>query len=94
MADSALIDHLASLSHLSFEGAEKERMAVDMESIMKLMDTVAVVAFSDAEEQLVPDDGMDLLREDIPADSMPAEVLFSNAKEKVLPFVAVPKIMD
>ncbi len=88
------IDRLAALAHLSFEGEEKEQMAADMEGIMKLMDTIAKMDFSDAMDPVPADGGMELLREDIIEASRPAEKLLSNAKEKSHPYFAVPKMMD
>ena len=94
MKDPALIDHLASLSRLSFEGAEKEQMAKDMESIMKLMDTITEVEISEADYPLTAEGGMELLREDGIAASMSAEDALKNAKGKLYHFIAVQKLMD
>lgn len=94
MKDHALIDHLAALSRLSFDGEEKERMAADMESIMKLMDTVTEVELSEADYPLTAEGGMELLREDALEASMPVEEVLSNTKGKLYHFIAVQKLMD
>ncbi len=94
MKDLKLIDHLAALSRLSFEGEEKERMANDMESIMKLMDTITEVEISEADYPLTAEGGMELLREDEIKDSTPVEEILSNTKGKLYHFIAVQKLMD
>ncbi len=94
MKDLKLIDHLAALSRLSFEGEEKERMANDMESIMKLMDTITEVEISEADYPLTAEGGMELLREDELKDSTPVEEILSNTKGKLYHFIAVQKLMD
>lgn len=94
MNHSDLIDHLAKLSKLSFEGEAKDKMAKDMESIMRLMDTVTEVEISEAEYPLTSEGGMELLREDEIAPSMSAEDALANAKGKLYHFIAVQKLMD
>ncbi len=94
MKDLKLIDHLAALSRLSFEGEEKERMANDMESIMKLMDTITEVEISEADYPLTAEGGMELLREDEIKDSTPVEEILANTKGKLYHFIAVQKLMD
>ncbi len=94
MKDQALIDHLAALSRLSFDGEAKEKMAADMESIMKLMDTITEVEISEEDYPLTAEGGMELLREDELKESMPVEDALANAKGKLYHFIAVQKLMD
>ena len=94
MKDQALIDHLAALSRLSFDGDAKEKMAADMESIMKLMDTITQVEISEQDYPLTAEGGMELLREDELQPSMPVEDALANAKGKLYHFIAVQKLMD
>ena len=94
MKDQTLIDHLAALSRLSFEGEAKEKMAGDMESIMKVMDTITEVEISEEEYPLTAEGGMELLREDTLEASMPVEDALANAKGKLYHFIAVQKLMD
>jgi aspartyl-tRNA(Asn)/glutamyl-tRNA(Gln) amidotransferase subunit C len=89
-----LIDHLAALSRLSFEGEEKEKMVKDMESIMQLMDTITEVEISEADYPLTAEGGMELLREDEIKDSTPVDEILSNTKGKLYHFIAVQKLMD
>ncbi len=94
MKDHALIDHLAALSRLSFDGEGKEQMSKDMESIMKLMDTITELEISEADYPLEAEGGMELLREDELKASMPVEDALANAKGKLYHFIAVQKLMD
>ena len=94
MKEQALIDHLSALSRLSFEGEEKDRMAKDMESIMKLMDTITEVEISEEDYPLTAEGGMELLREDEIQSSMPVGDAIANAKGRLYHFIAVQKLMD
>ena len=94
MKDQALIDHLAALSRLSFDGEAKDKMAADMESIMQLMDTITEVEITEEEYPLTAEGGMELLREDTLQPSMPVEDALANAKGKLYHFIAVQKLMD
>ncbi len=94
MKDQALIDHLAALSRLSFDGEAKEKMASDMESIMNLMDTITEVEISEKDYPLTAEGGMELLREDDLQPSMSVEDALANAKGKLYHFIAVQKLMD
>ena len=90
--DHALFDRIAALSRLSFEGEARERMAQDMESILRLMDTIAAVPFSE-EEFSLPADGQEVLRGDVAQPSLSREELLANAKGKKEGFFTVPKMM-
>ncbi|MBQ8894972.1 MAG: Asp-tRNA(Asn)/Glu-tRNA(Gln) amidotransferase subunit GatC [Clostridia bacterium] len=93
MKDQALIHDLAALARLSFEGEAGDRMARDMESIMRLMDTVAEAEIS--ETDLPPaEGGMELLREDEQKPSMAAGEILANAKGRQGSFFAVPKLIE
>lgn len=94
MKDQALIDHLAALSRLSFDGEDKDKMAADMKSIMQLMDTITEVEITEEEYPLTAEGGMELLREDTLQPSMPVEDALANAKGKLYHFIAVQKLMD
>ena len=52
----------------------------DMERIMRLMDTITQVDISEEDYPLRAEDGMELLREDAVAPSLPAEEILGNAK--------------
>ena len=94
MKDRFSIEALASLAHLSFDGQEKEQMRADMESIIRLMDTVAKAPLSKEAQLFAAKGGAELLREDEPKASMAPSALLSNAQEKSHPFFAVQKLMD
>ena len=91
--DQVLFDRIASLSRLSFSGEERERMAKDMEEILRLMDTVAEVPLA-SEAAPTAAGSMELLREDAVKPSLSAEEALSNAKGRQGDFFAVPKMID
>lgn len=94
MKDPNLIDHLAKLAKLSFSEEEQRQMQADMERIMRLMDTITQVDISEEDYPLRAEDGMELLREDAVAPSLPAEEILGNAKGRLYNFIAVTKLMD
>ena len=69
-------------------------MQADMERIMRLMDTITQVDISEEDYPLRAEDGMELLREDAVAPSLPAEEILGNAKGRLYNFIAVTKLMD
>lgn len=91
--DPILFDRIASLSRLSFSGEERERMAKDMEEILRLMDTVAEVPLASEAAPTVAG-SMELLREDAVKSSLSVEEALANAKGRQGDFFAVPKMID
>lgn len=90
--DAELINHLAGLSKLSFEDDELKQMMVDMENIIKLMDSI-----KDADTNSVPFmhecKKYDDLRNDLPNKSFERDEILKNAKIVEKSNFAVPKVM-
>ena len=86
------IEHLAELSKLKFTQEELEDFAKDFESLVELADIVKNADIQGVRQINIVD--MNLLREDIPQPSTPAEVLLQNAPDCQKNSFAVPRIMD
>ena len=86
------IEHLAELSKLKFTQEELEDFAKDFESLVELADIVKNADIQGVRQINIVD--MNLLREDIPQPSMPAEVLLQNAPDCQKNSFAVPRIME
>ena len=86
------IEHLAELSKLKFTAQELEAFAKDFESLVELADVVKDADIEGVRQINIVD--MDLLREDIPQPSTPAEILLQNAPDSQKNSFAVPRIME
>ena len=86
------IEHLAELSKLKFTQEELEDFAKDFESLVELADIVKNADIQGVRQINIVD--MNLLREDIPQPSTPAEVLLQNAPDCQKNSFAVPRIME
>ncbi len=86
------IEHLAELSKLKFTQEELEDFAKDFESLVELADVVKNADIKGVRQINIVD--MNLLREDIPQPSTPAEVLLQNAPDCQKNSFAVPRIME
>ena len=86
-----LLDKLAARACLSFEGEERERMAADLERIVRLMDTVAE---TELPTELPDSPACGELREDTVQPCENPEELLANAKNRQGAFFAVPKMID
>ena len=86
------IEHLAELSKLKFTAEELESFAKDFESLVELADIVKNADIEGVRQINIVD--MDLLREDVPQPSTPAEILLQNAPDCQKNSFAVPRIME
>ncbi len=93
MADKQLIDYLCKLAKLSFDEEQKMKMAGDMESIMKLMDTIKEVDIDPTEYPLQFPGEFDGLREDELCPSLPVDEALANVPDRKFHFIAVKKII-
>lgn len=88
-----MIAYLAELGKLSFKPEEMEKMAVEMTSIIEIMDTVKEI---DVEYDALADNKniyLNDLREDVKADSFSTEKILQNAVKDENCFV-VPKVVE
>ena len=94
MADLQLIDYLCKLAKLSFNEPEKEKMAREMEDIMKLMDTIGEVDIRAEDYPLSFPGDFAGLRTDEVKPSLPVDEALANVPERKYKFIAVKKIME
>ena len=94
MVDTKLIDYLCKLAKLSFEPAEKEKMAAQMESIVALMDTVKEADIDEKDFPMAfPGDPKDLRADELKP-SLPPDEALANVPDRKYHFIAVKKIME
>ena len=91
--DMKIIEHLCSLSKLSYDETGMEKVMGEMSSIIDLMDEIKSfdLAYDDTK------DGNEIrfadTREDVPEESFPTEKLLANAKNTDGCYV-VPKVVE
>lgn len=87
------IKHLEALSALEFSEEKIEEFKGEFESILNFVDKIASAKIDsiDTFNRSVP---VAELREDVPQESAPAEVLLKNAPKQRKGYFNVPKVVD
>jgi len=88
------VRRIANLSRMQLSEAECERMAVDLSAILDYMNCLGEADTDDVEPTAHPLKMNNVLREDVPAESMTAETALSNAATRDTPYFKVPKVLD
>lgn len=89
-----LVDHLAHLSRLNFEGEEKERIKSDLKNIIDFMGQLNEVDTENVEPLIFMNTESLELREDIPVDSITQEEALKNAPKKDSDYFRIAKVLD
>jgi len=89
-----IIDHIAHLSCLEFEGSEKDAIRQDMENIISFMDVLQEVDTNNVEPLIFMNDEINHLREDIPTVTLTQQEILKNAPKKDSDFFRIPKVLD
>lgn len=92
--DEKLIDHIAHLARLSFEGEEKKAIKRDMENITNFMDKLSELDTDHVEPLIFMSDEVNVLREDIPQTTVSHEEALLNAPKKDSDYFRIPKVLD
>ena len=89
-----LIEHIAHLSRLSFDGAEKVNIKKDMENIISFMGQLAEIDTEGVEPLVFMSQEINVLREDIPAVTITHEEALLNAPKKDTDYFRIPKVLS
>lgn len=89
-----LIDHLAHLARLSFEGNEKRAIKKDLNNITDFMNKLNEVNTDDVEPLVFMSDEINVLREDVPEQTISHEEALRNAPKKDSDYFRIPKVLD
>lgn len=92
--DEKLIDHIAHLARLSFEGEEKQAIKRDMENITNFMGKLSELNTDHVEPLIFMSDEVNVLRDDIPQDTVSHEEALFNAPKKDSDYFRIPKVLD
>lgn len=89
-----LLDHIAHLARLSFEGEERSAIKQDMKNITDFMNKLEELDTSDVEPLKFMLDEVNVLREDIPRATITHEEALKNAPKKDSDYFRIPKVLD
>ena len=89
-----LIDHIAHLARLSFKGEDKEAIKKDMNNIIDFMGKLNAVDTDNVEPLVFMSDGVNVLREDIPKQTVTHEEALKNAPKKDSDYFRIAKVLD
>lgn len=89
-----LIDHIAHLARLEFEGDAKQAISEDLTNIISFMEKLQEVETENVEPLVFMSDEINRLREDVPAITVTHEEALRNAPKKDSDYFRIPKVLD
>lgn len=92
--DDKLVDQVANLAKLKFEGAEKEAIKSDMQRILDFISSLEEVDTEGVEPLIYMTEGFLNLREDKAKTTITQDEALSNAPLKDSDYFKLPKVLD
>lgn len=92
--DDALLDHIAHLSKLSFEGPQKEAIRQDMQRMIAFVDQLSQVDTTGLEPLIFMSEELNRLRNDSVEQLISHEEALRNAPKKDSDYFRIPKVLD
>ena len=92
--DDELIDKVAALAKLEFEGADRDQIKADLEKMLGFVDKLNAVDTEGVEPLIYMTDEESLLREDKAEISISKEDALRNAPSKDSDYFKVPKVLS
>ena len=89
-----LIDHIAHLSRLEFEGEKKEAIKADLERITTFMDKLKEVDTEGVEPLVFMTNEVNRLRDDVVEESVSQDEALKNAPKKDSDYFRIPKVLS
>lgn len=89
-----IVDHIAHLARLEFEGDKKVAIRNDLEQIIGFMDKLQEVDTSDVEPLVFMTNEVNRLREDVGIVTLTQEEVLKNAPKKDSDYFRIPKVLD
>ena len=89
-----IVDHIAHLARLKFEGEKKVAIKEDMERIISFMDILSELPTDNVEPLIFMNEEVNVLREDIPVVSITQKEALKNAPKKDSDYFRIPKVLD
>ena len=89
-----LIDHIAHLSRLEFQGEDKVASQKDMERMIEFVDKLSEVDTANVEPLIFMSEEINRVREDEPKVTVSHEEALRNAPKKDSDYFRIPKVLD
>jgi aspartyl-tRNA(Asn)/glutamyl-tRNA(Gln) amidotransferase subunit C len=89
-----IVDHIAHLARLKFEGDSKVEIQQDMERIITFMDKLSEVETDNVEPLIFMSEEINVLREDIAETTITQQEALKNAPKKDSDYFRIPKVLD
>ena len=88
------IDKLADLAKLEFNDQEKENIKKDLSRILSYIETLNQVDTEGVEPLIFMNESVNVLREDLPGQTIPKADALKNAPSKDSDYFKVPKFIE
>ena len=89
-----IVDHIAHLARLKFEGEAKAAITQDMENIINFMEKLSEVDTENVEPLIFMSNEMNVLREDVPQTTITHEEALKKAPKKDSDYFRIHKVLD
>ena len=89
-----LVQHIAHLARLEFEGEDLENIKGDMQQIIRFIDKLSELDTKNVEPLIFMSDEVNVLREDEPENLISNEQALMNAPKKDSDYFRIPKVLD
>ena len=92
--DDKLVDHIAHLARLSFDGSAKESIKKDMKSITDFIDKLSELDTENVEPLIFMSEEVNVMREDEAKETISHEEALKNAPKKDADYFRIPKVLN
>ena len=89
-----IVDHIAHLARLKFEGDKKIAIKQDLEKIISFMDKLSDLPTENVEPLIFMNESVNVLREDVAKVTLTQTEALKNAPKKDSDYFRIPKVLD
>jgi aspartyl-tRNA(Asn)/glutamyl-tRNA(Gln) amidotransferase subunit C len=89
-----IVDHIAHLARLKFEGGKKIAIKQDLEKIISFMDKLSDLPTENVEPLIFMNESVNVLREDVAKVTLTQSEALKNAPKKDSDYFRIPKVLD
>ena len=89
-----LVQHIAHLARLEFQGEDLKAIKGDMQNIIGFMDKLSELDTEEVEPLIFISDEVNVLREDLVEKTVTSEQALKNAPKKDSDYFRIPKVLD
>jgi aspartyl-tRNA(Asn)/glutamyl-tRNA(Gln) amidotransferase subunit C len=89
-----IVDHIAHLARLKFEGDKKIAIKQDLEKIISFMDKLSDLPTENVEPLIFMNESVNVLREDVAKVTLTQAEALKNAPKKDSDYFRIPKVLD